>query len=81
MDTSEYGVDSNGSKQGSLTPLSRLLFEDINVDFYRLIWEEVRAERRENGTIADPFTKEVFAELGLMVKHATKNERKKRFRL
>lgn len=83
MDIKQYGVDTNGVKQGSLTPLSKIKFNDINVPFAELLNQELRKMKRENRQakeqgveyIVDELTIEAADELSLMIAHATANER------
>ena len=83
MEVSEYGKDFNGAKQGSLTPLSRIKFNDINTAFADLLNRDLRRMKRErrealvNGDKyeVDELTLEAADELSLMIAHATANER------
>lgn len=82
MDISEYGKDSNGVKQGSLTPLSKIRFIDINTSFADLLNQELRKMKREKRQakeagveyIVDELTIDAADELSLMIAHATANE-------
>ena len=82
MSPKQYGIDANGAKQGSLVPLSKIKYADINMGFACLLNEELRAMKREQrkcqetGEVykCDELTLEASAELQLMIDYATANE-------